>query len=157
MIDGWCISGKGDLRWKSLDLSDAKSTLVQVMAWCRQATSHYLSQCWPRSMSPYGVIRPQWAHCDLSHNTPCRFQRWIKWLLFSKLELRACVAVVRTFCSPNSKVTPVSQHCLDNFCELVHERRNSIANALELRLPCTEPKICPIHYFQGVATPIQQH
>ena len=29
------------------------STLVQVMAWCSQVTSHYLSQCWPRSMSPY--------------------------------------------------------------------------------------------------------
>ena len=41
------------------DLTDDKSTLVQVMAWCRQATSHYLSQCWPRSMSPYGVTRPQ--------------------------------------------------------------------------------------------------
>ena len=38
-----------------------KSTLVQVMAWCRQATSHYLSQCWPRSLSPYGVTRPQWV------------------------------------------------------------------------------------------------
>ena len=32
-----------------LDLTD-KSTLVQVMAWCRQATSHCLSQCWPRSI-----------------------------------------------------------------------------------------------------------
>ena len=38
-----------------------KSTLVQVMAWCRQATSHYLSQWWPRSLSPYGVTRPQWV------------------------------------------------------------------------------------------------
>ena len=28
-----------------LDLTDDKSTLVQVMAWCRQATSHYLNQC----------------------------------------------------------------------------------------------------------------
>ena len=28
-----------------------KSTSVQVMAWCCQATSHYLSPCWPRSMS----------------------------------------------------------------------------------------------------------
>ena len=37
------------------------STLVQVMAWCRQATSHYLSQCWPRYVSPYGVTRPQWV------------------------------------------------------------------------------------------------
>ena len=42
-----------------LDLTDDKSTLVQVMACCRQATSHYLSQCWPRFMSPYGVTRPQ--------------------------------------------------------------------------------------------------
>ena len=35
------------------------SILVQVMAWCRQATSHYLIQCWPRSLSPYDVTRPQ--------------------------------------------------------------------------------------------------
>ena len=26
-----------------------------------QATSHYLSQCWPRSMSPNGVTRPWWG------------------------------------------------------------------------------------------------
>ena len=43
------------------DPTEDKSTLVQVMVWCRQATSHYLSQCWPRSMSPYGVARPQWV------------------------------------------------------------------------------------------------
>ena len=41
------------------DSTDDKSTLVQVMAWCRQATSHYLSQGWSRSLSPYGVTRPQ--------------------------------------------------------------------------------------------------
>ena len=28
-------------------LTNGKSTLVQVMAWCHQATSHYLSQCDP--------------------------------------------------------------------------------------------------------------
>ena len=27
---------------------DVKSTLLQVMAWCHQAPSHNLSQCWPR-------------------------------------------------------------------------------------------------------------
>ena len=43
-------------RWMPQDLSDDKSTLVQVMAWCRQATSHYLSQCWPRSLTPYVAI-----------------------------------------------------------------------------------------------------
>ena len=29
------------------------------MAWYRQATKRYPSPCWPRSMSPYGVTRPQ--------------------------------------------------------------------------------------------------
>ena len=45
----------------TLGLTDDKSTLVQVMAWCRQATSHYPSQGWPSSMWPCGVIRPQWV------------------------------------------------------------------------------------------------
>ena len=45
-----------------LGFIDDQSTLVQVMAWCRQATSHYLSQCWPRFLSPYGVTRPQWVN-----------------------------------------------------------------------------------------------
>ena len=45
--------------------SDDKSTLVQVMAWCRQAASHYLSQCCPKSLSPYGVTRPQWVNIYL--------------------------------------------------------------------------------------------
>ena len=32
--------------------------LAQVMAWCHQATSQSLSQCWPIFMSPYGITRP---------------------------------------------------------------------------------------------------
>ena len=43
------------------DLTDDKSALVQIMAWCHQSTSHYMSQCWPSSMSPYGVTRAQWV------------------------------------------------------------------------------------------------
>ena len=62
MIDGWGISCEIALIWMPLDFIDDQSTLVQVMAWCRQATSHYLSQCWPRSLSPYGVTRPQWVN-----------------------------------------------------------------------------------------------
>ena len=41
------------------DLSDDESTLVQVMALCRQAISHDLNQSLPKSMSPYDVTRPQ--------------------------------------------------------------------------------------------------
>ena len=48
-----------------LNLTEDKSTMVQVMAWCCQATSHYLSQCWPRFISPNGITRPQY---------------WINWM-----------------------------------------------------------------------------
>ena len=61
VVKGWGISCETVLIWVSLDHTYEKSTLVQVMAWCRQATSHYLSQCWPRSLSPYGITRPQWV------------------------------------------------------------------------------------------------
>ena len=61
VIDGWGICCEIALIWMSLDVTDDQSKLVPVMAWCRQATSHYLSQCWPRSLSPYGVTRPQWV------------------------------------------------------------------------------------------------
>ena len=62
VIDGWVISCEITLRWMSQGLTDNKSTLVQVMAWCRQATSHYLNQCWRRSPTPYGVTRHQWVN-----------------------------------------------------------------------------------------------
>ena len=62
MIDDSGISCEITVRWMSMDLTDDKSILVQVMAWCRQTTSHYRTQCWPRSMPPYSVIRPQWVN-----------------------------------------------------------------------------------------------
>ena len=37
------------LQWIPQDLTDDKSILVRVRAWCRQATSHYRSQCWLNS------------------------------------------------------------------------------------------------------------
>ena len=47
------------------------------MAWCLQATGDCLSQCWPRSMSPNGVTRPQWVKwvvSDVAVNTLCDFE-----------------------------------------------------------------------------------
>ena len=35
------------------------------MAWCCQATSHYLNQCWSTCLSPYGVTRPLWVKSSL--------------------------------------------------------------------------------------------
>ena len=57
----WCLRYLlgNCLRWVSQDHSNDLSTLIQVMAWGCQAPSHYLSQCWPRALPPYGVTRPQ--------------------------------------------------------------------------------------------------
>ena len=53
-----------------MDHTYDQSTLVQVMAWCHQATSHYLSQCWPRFLSPYGVTKPERVkRCSTGHIT----------------------------------------------------------------------------------------
>ena len=60
MIDGRCISCEIAQIWISLDFTDDQWTLVQVMVWCCQETSHYLNQCWSRSLTPYGITRTQW-------------------------------------------------------------------------------------------------
>ena len=64
-IDVLSIPVNITLEWMPEDLIDGKSTLVQVMARCHQARSHYLSQCWPISVSPYDIIRPQWVKVKL--------------------------------------------------------------------------------------------
>ena len=43
------------------DFSDDRSTLAQLMAWCRQATSHYLGQCWSISATPWDTTKIQWV------------------------------------------------------------------------------------------------
>ena len=65
-----------------LDFIDDKSALVQVMAGCRQATSHYLSQCWPRARSPYGVTRPQWVNMLKPRKHGQHFADGRIWLFF---------------------------------------------------------------------------
>ena len=47
------ISSTVAFRWMAQDLTDDNSTLVQVMPWCLTAPSHYLNQCWLRSIMPY--------------------------------------------------------------------------------------------------------
>ena len=46
----------------SVNYADNKSTLVKIMAWYRQVTSHGLSRCSPSYVSPYGVTRLQWVN-----------------------------------------------------------------------------------------------
>ena len=56
---GDVLSAVRQIGVKLVNAIDGKSTLVQVMAWCLTAPSHYMNQCWPRS---YGVTRPQWVN-----------------------------------------------------------------------------------------------
>ena len=53
--------------WLELHLSDDKSTVFKVMAWCCKAISYYESKCWPRSMSPCGVTGLQLVKWIYSH------------------------------------------------------------------------------------------
>ena len=69
------------------DLTDDKSTLVQVMAWCRQATSHYLNQCWPRSLSLYGVTKGE------SDNEGPWLNRDWKWIFIIQMVKKIWAAV----------------------------------------------------------------
>ena len=69
VIGGWVFSCGSALRLMSMTIAHDKSTLFQIMAWCCQATSHYLNQCWPRFVSSYGFCAPQWVQqCTLSQN-----------------------------------------------------------------------------------------
>ena len=41
------------------------SIVVPVMVQNCQAPSHYLNQCWRRSIMPYGITQPHWVkHCS---------------------------------------------------------------------------------------------
>ena len=82
-----------DLRWLLQNLTDVKSTLVQEMAWCHQATSHYWNQCWPRQifyhMSLLGhneLTHWDWDKIDAILKTP--FSNAFSWLKMYEFHLR---------------------------------------------------------------------
>ena len=72
------------------NLTDEKPTLVQVMTWCCQATSHRLNQCWLRPVSPYGVTRPQW----IKWFYPCPSQ-----LKHNVMLYMFCLSILLSLCS----------------------------------------------------------
>ena len=54
----WSISCEIAHRWMPQDLTDGQWTLFHVIAWCLQATIHYMSQY----LSTYGVTMPRWVN-----------------------------------------------------------------------------------------------
>ena len=98
VIDGWGISCHAceiSLIWMSLDFIDGQSTLVQVMAWCRQATSHYLSQCWPSSLSPIDITRPQWVNIFQRRHFGVDCNRSFCYNIYSKRQANNTVNTLR--------------------------------------------------------------
>ena len=68
------------VRWMSQNSINDKSTMVQVTAWCHQATSHYLSQCWPsfcHHMVSLGHNELKWKDIFISVFHICiKLQMW---------------------------------------------------------------------------------
>ena len=60
-------SSWGHLLWNCFQVSATNFTNDEVMAWCHQATSHYLGQYWIGSVSPYGITRSQWVNLMYIH------------------------------------------------------------------------------------------
>ena len=71
VINSWGISREVVFMWLSPVLTDDKSILDQVMAWCRQATSHYLSQC----------CQFQWGKLTLACSLANASAFWAGWVL----------------------------------------------------------------------------
>ena len=91
VIDGWGISYKFAISRMALVSIDVQSTLVKIMVWSSHATSHFLDQRWPISMSRYGVKRPQWVS----------FSKWsqflkMKWSLILMLLGVLCILITIT-------------------------------------------------------------
>ena len=106
VIDALGIPCKIALILMLLDFTDDQSTLVQVMAWCRQATSHYLSQCWPRSLLQYGVNRPEWVLKMKSKHQILKIAYWNKkWI---------CWEIITVFSTmpPNAVTSPLLMHTI---------------------------------------------
>ena len=87
-----------------LDLTDDEWTLVQVMVWCRQATSHYMRQCWPNSSPP----TPQYA--PVGHNELNRSGRlWLK-IHYKMVESFQLYWVAYTLTVPDDKWDNKEEH-----------------------------------------------
>ena len=94
----WSFSHSGCgivLKWMPLDITNDRSKLVKVMAWCRQATSHYLSQGWPGA--------------DL-----CRHMSWLNYDEFINCFKCVVLSFVRLLIANVNPYTNFSKWCMSH-------------------------------------------
>ena len=77
------ISSVTAFKWMVQDPTDDKSILVQVKAWCRQATTHNLNQCW--------LLRSMMAMLSLGHDELKFVQKVQKLSYFSNIHVHGKV------------------------------------------------------------------
>ena len=71
---------KSGLEWIPIGPNIVKPTLVHVMAWCQQTTSHHLGRCWPRFLLMiFIMILFTW------HYPGCKELKRFHWPLWSAL------------------------------------------------------------------------
>ena len=58
--------------------------LVQTMCGAKQVTSHYPNQCWPSSVMPYDVTRPQWVN-HYSYDYWCPGDTWSRGIVWHQV------------------------------------------------------------------------
>ena len=119
-----------------LDFTDDKSALVQVMAWCRQATSHYLSQCWPRSLTPKGVTRPQWVK-----------PQWANCYIFIHKDIQMCSDILEAYFEKSYQYLWNNQCCQRLFDLITQNLLPTFANS---QVESHSDSICGYHDFTAV-------
>ena len=95
------------------------------MAWHHQATNNYLSQCWPRSMSPYDIT---WPH-ELNHNSSnncnfqivCRCNTWISAIFIGYV----CTVGQALFTMLCCRQVEISMHVKDCVTWWIHKSKSS--------------------------------
>ena len=78
------ISIKMSLKFIPKGQVDNKSVLFQVMAWCHHATSHYLNQCWPSSLTHICDSPGRWVKVRAQDRSPIMATR-VTWPITSVL------------------------------------------------------------------------
>ena len=84
MIDGPGVSCEIALRWLSLGLGDEKSILLQVMAWYRQAVSHYHGCWWPGGTRSQVITDMASTHLHLDKMAAILADDIFKWIFLNE-------------------------------------------------------------------------
>ena len=140
------------------------------MIYCNCLMKSNFSMALDLSYTPYVVFpKPDHAQCQyLSHDVFRTHGLWSKVFGFQRKSqqtkctfdsLSICIGIFFTmkifrFVTWNHTYLVLPFLPLSYFDGLVQERNNSTANALELRLSCTNPSICSHHFKQFVLSVI---